>query len=144
MRARSLDHRFVSEFPATLETGVLYISVEFGTVSHLCCCGCGHEVVTPLHPTDWKMIYDGASVSLEPSIGNWGLKCRSHYIIRCGKVVWAGDWSIARIAGERFYDEVIKREWNSEVPGMEPTRADTPSASEVSSLISRVLRWCRK
>jgi hypothetical protein len=47
-----------------------------------CACGCGKEVVTPLSATDWKLIFDGKTVSLDPSIGNWGFPCRSHYWVR--------------------------------------------------------------
>jgi hypothetical protein len=62
-------------------TGVLYVSPGYATVTHLCCCGCGAEVVTPLSPTDWKLTFDGVAISLSPSVGNWSLPCRSHYFI---------------------------------------------------------------
>ncbi|MGN5478201.1 DUF6527 family protein [Cupriavidus basilensis] len=39
------------------------------------------QVVTPFTPTDWRMTYDGATVSLHPSVGNWNQRCRSHYVI---------------------------------------------------------------
>lgn len=78
--------------PETLEEAVLYISVKYGTAVHRCCCGCGREVVTPLTPTDWKLIFDGETVSLYPSIGNWNSPCRSHYWIRNNRVEWAEDW----------------------------------------------------
>jgi Family of unknown function (DUF6527) len=35
---------------------------------NLCCCGCGEKVVTPLRPTDWKLIFDGKTISLDPSL----------------------------------------------------------------------------
>jgi hypothetical protein len=41
---------FVKGVPRELEPGVLYVSMEYGTVVHSCCCGCGLEVVTPPHP----------------------------------------------------------------------------------------------
>lgn len=82
-------HKFVEQIPERLEEGVLYISIEYATVMHLCACGCGHEVVTPLSPTDWEMTFDGETVSLAPSIGSWSLKCQSHYWIRRGGVRWA-------------------------------------------------------
>lgn len=68
-RRREIRHEFVEFVPATLAEGVLYVSLEYGTASHLCCCGCGNKVVTPLSPTDWRMIYDGETVSLDPSMG---------------------------------------------------------------------------
>ncbi len=64
----------------------LYVSIEFTTVVHKCCCGCGREVVTPLSPTDWKLTFDGVSISLHPSIGSWNLPCQSHYWIRHNRV----------------------------------------------------------
>jgi len=89
----NLAHKFVEFIPDALDAGVLYISIAYGTVSHRCCCGCGREVVTPLSPTDWKLIFDGETVSLYPSIGNWNFPCRSHYWIRYNRVEWAEDWS---------------------------------------------------
>lgn len=67
-RIDRLQHRFVNSFPDNPESGVLYIALDFVTMSHLCCCGCGQEVITPLSPNDWKMIFDGQSITLHPSI----------------------------------------------------------------------------
>jgi len=39
--------------------------IEYATAVHKCACGCGKEVVTPLSPTDWKLIFDGKALSLE-------------------------------------------------------------------------------
>ncbi|GAO01298.1 hypothetical protein PSR1_00151 [Anaeromyxobacter sp. PSR-1] len=83
-------HRFVDQVPEDLEDGVVYVSIPFSTVIHKCCCGCGHEVVTPLSPHGWQLIFDGQSVSLHPSIGNRALPCRSHYWIKNNRVHWAG------------------------------------------------------
>ena len=71
MRYTILKHQFVTNMPDRLDPGVLYISIEYATAAHLCCCGCGVEVVTPLTPTDWKMTFDGETISLWPSVGNW-------------------------------------------------------------------------
>jgi hypothetical protein len=81
-----IKHKFVQYIPDLVEERMLYISIEFGTVVHKCMCGCGNEVVTPLSPTDWELIYNGETVSLYPSIGNWGFKCKSHYWIGRSKV----------------------------------------------------------
>lgn len=78
--------------PEKLEPDVIYISLRFGLVSHNCCCGCGNEVVMPLAPSGWELTYNGETVSLWPSIGNWGLPCRSHYIITRSTVDWAESW----------------------------------------------------
>ncbi len=86
----SLVHKFVDQVPEDLENGVVYVSIPFSTVIHKCCCGCGHEVVTPLSRSGWKLTFDGESISLDPSIGNRALPCRSHYWIERNQVVWAG------------------------------------------------------
>ena len=41
MRHKCLEHRFVQHIPRHLEPGVLYVSIEYATAAHTCCCGCG-------------------------------------------------------------------------------------------------------
>lgn len=89
---KTVQHKFVEFIPNTLEEGVLYISIEYSTAVHKCICGCGNEVVTPLSPTDWELRFDGKTVSLSPSIGNWGFKCKSHYFIIRNKIRLARRW----------------------------------------------------
>lgn len=109
MKTARLTHIFVDNIPEHLAEGVLYVSLTHATVVHLCCCGCSEEVVTPLTPTDWKMIFDGESVSLWPSIGSWTLQCRSHYVVERGKVRIARPWSETQINKERRRDGIAKR-----------------------------------
>lgn len=90
---KTLKHKFVELIPESLEEDVLYISIEYRTAVHKCVCGCGNEVVTPISPTDWKLIFDGKSISLTPSIGNWNFKCKSHYWIINNKIKHARKWS---------------------------------------------------
>lgn len=104
MSYQCLTHRFVDSVPERLEPGVVYVSIEFTTVIHLCCCGCGKEVVTPLSSSDWKLTFDGESISLHPSIGNWNFSCRSHYWIRKNRPVWAADWTEEEVAEARLLD----------------------------------------
>jgi hypothetical protein len=59
-------HRFVEYIPERPEPGMLYVSVPYATVVHRCGCGCGNKVVTPLSPFDWKLAFDGKSISLYP------------------------------------------------------------------------------
>jgi hypothetical protein len=99
-----LKHRFVTAIPSSLESGVLYISLEFDTAVHLCACGCGNEVVTPLSPAQWAFTYDGKSVSLYPSVGNWSFPCKSHYIVRRGEINWARKFDDKEIAKVRERD----------------------------------------
>ncbi|WP_069770972.1 DUF6527 family protein [Streptomyces sp. LUP30] len=96
--ASRLRPAFVETFPATLDQGVLYISITYRTCGHLCCCGCGEEVITPLSPAQWSVTYNGETVSLAPSIGNWALACQSHYWIRNGDIHWSRRYSAQEIA----------------------------------------------
>ncbi|MFA6715533.1 MAG: DUF6527 family protein [Victivallaceae bacterium] len=88
MKTYSLTHEFVKSIPDNLKDNRLYVSVEYGSVIHKCCCGCGQKVVIPLSPTDWQIKFDGDTISLYPSIGNWNFPCRSHYWIIDNKVMW--------------------------------------------------------
>lgn len=87
-----LVHKFVKSVPEVLEDGVIYVSVEYATTIHKCCCGCGNEVVTPLAPKSWRLTFDGKSISLYPSIGNYSFTCKSHYWIRNNNVEWVPKW----------------------------------------------------
>lgn len=89
---KTIQHKFVEFIPDTLEEGILYITLEYATALHKCACGCGIEVVTPLSPNDWKMIFNGKAVSLYPSIGNWQFACRSHYWIENNQIIDANRW----------------------------------------------------
>ena len=87
-----LRHEFVKSVPEVLEPGVVYISMEYRVAIHGCCCGCGKKVVTPFSPKGWKLIFDGKTISIRPSIGNWNFECKSHYWITNNKVQWARSW----------------------------------------------------
>jgi len=93
IRHSHYEHRFVKNIPRDLEPGILYVSVDYGTVIHSCFCGCGEEVVTPLAPKEWRLTFDGETISIWPSIGNWNLACQSHYILKKGQVVEAECWN---------------------------------------------------
>lgn len=93
---------FVEFMPRTPAPGILYVAIRFNSAMHLCCCGCGHHVVTPLAPLQWQLTYNGRDVSLYPSIGNWSYPCRSHYWIEENRVEWAPAWNEYRIASGRY------------------------------------------
>jgi len=97
---------FVDSVPGAeaMSPGTLYVSMKYALASHKCACGCGLEVVTPLSRTDWSLYFDGESISLHPSIGNWSFPCQSHYWIRRNAVEWAPKWSRARIEAQRQAD----------------------------------------
>jgi hypothetical protein len=50
------------------------------------------------------LTYNGQNISLCPSIGNWGLPCRSHYWIRDGAVRWGRRYTAREIANNRARD----------------------------------------
>ncbi len=104
MRLARLEAEFVEFIPEQLAPGVLYVSRRYSTAAHLCCCGCGLEVVTPLNPAKWQLSERGRGVSLSPSIGNWGFPCQSHYWIDGGQVRWAGAMSPAAISAVKARD----------------------------------------
>jgi hypothetical protein len=106
----------VDSFPKTLEDGVLYISQRFGTACHRCCCGCGAKIVTPLRPTEYSLTDVSGQVSLYPSVGNWSQPCRSHYVIRNGRVIQARAMIQAEIDAGRALDESHKRAYYSPTP----------------------------
>lgn len=139
-----LRHEFVESIPDELASNTIYISIAFATVVHRCCCGCGNEVVTPLSPVDWQLMFDGETVSLYPSIGNWSFRCQSHYWITRNSIRWAEQWSDERIAAGRARDAVVKthKYGNAELTGndrgMSPV-LDAPKADETKlSLIQRM------
>lgn len=106
-----LQHKFVEFIPQKIDEGILYVSIEYCTVIHKCICGCGNEVVTPLSPIDWRLTFNGKSVSLYPSIGNWSFACKSHYWIRNNKIEFAGSWTEAEIRLGREKDLERKSEY---------------------------------
>ena len=104
IRIKQLRHRFVDLMPDDVEPGILYVSMEYATAAHRCCCGCGEEVVTPFNPAQWQMSFNGDAVSLHPSVGNWNLPCRSHYVVREGRVIEAPAWTKEQIEAGRRRD----------------------------------------
>ena len=109
-----VTHEFVEFIPDDLKEGTIYISLKYCTVVHRCCCGCGREVVTPLSLTAWKLIFDGETVSLYPSIGSWNLPCQSHYFITKSKVIWARKWTKNQIERGRKREARAKDDYYAE------------------------------
>lgn len=108
MKRKMIKPEFVDFIPDVVKDGVLYISISYATATHKCPCGCGEIVVTPVRPTDWTLTWNGETVTLYPSIGNWGLQCQSHYWIEENRIVWAGKWSASKIAEGRAIDRRTK------------------------------------
>jgi hypothetical protein len=137
-----LEHRFIDVIPDNLEPGVLYVSMEYATATHSCCCGCGEEVVTPFSPTDWRMEFDGESISLSPSVGSWTLPCRSHYVIKRGKVIEAGPWSEEQIEAGRRRDRKAKAQHYGTVQAEPPASTPvSPKAVRKPGMLDRLKLW---
>ncbi len=105
----NITHKFVEFVPEDIQDGVLYITITYCTAIHKCVCGCGNEVVTPLSPTDWELIFDGKTVSLSPSIGNWNFPCKSHYFITKNKIRYSKRWEDRKIQDGRKKDSGKKK-----------------------------------
>jgi len=141
-----LGHEFVEFIPDELKEGTLYVCIGLATVVHKCCCGCGNEVVTPLSPTNWKLTFDGETISLNPSIGNWGFQCRSHYWIKDSRVKWAARWSQEEIETGRPRDRSAKERYfdaADTATGGRPTRAwrTAEASGQGRGLWQKVKNW---
>lgn len=106
-RIRRFRLERVVTLPRVPEEGVLYVSDEFKTATHLCACGCGEKVRTPIGPEEWSVWEASNGPTLRPSIGNWQKPCRSHYLITAGAVEWREQWSGEEVA--HSWQETEKR-----------------------------------
>ena len=138
--AQHLEPTFVEFIPEHLDPGRLYVAMEYGAVAHLCACGCGSKVDTPLTPTDWMLKYDGEAVTLNPSIGSWSLPCRSHYFIVANRIRWAGSWSDEQVRAGRAADQQAKQRHYEVHDTTMPESADVDSNSKPSWVVS-VWKW---
>ena len=141
-----LTHKFVEFIPRELEAHTIYVSIPYATSIHNCCCGCGSRVVTPISPADWKLIFDGRTISLEPSIGNWSFPCRSHYWIRNNRVVWADQWSDDRIDAGRKKDSrartaYFNKKCASEAEGPSSAVLKNGNKKKKGSLKGKLKKW---
>jgi hypothetical protein len=99
----------VQYMPRELKPGVLYVSEEFGAAAHLCACGCGSKIRTPLGPTEWALQETDTGPTLRPSVGNWQQPCQSHYWLDRGEIRWADKWTPEQIAAGRRGEEKRRR-----------------------------------
>ncbi|TNE75237.1 MAG: hypothetical protein EP334_10655 [Gammaproteobacteria bacterium] len=140
-RVGTLKPVYVQYIPSSdsVKEGELYISLEFQTAVHKCCCGCGEEVVTPFNSAQWQITDKSGKVSLYPSIGNWSYPCQSHYFINDNRVVWA----------EAFSDAAIKRVQARDQRALASYIANKNAASQgedrlLQQLFAALLRYARK
>lgn len=141
-RATALTPEFIDLAPPELQDGVLYVSMRYSTAIHRCCCGCGQKVVTPLSPTDWQLFFDGDSVSLMPSIGNWSFKCQSHYWIKKNQVQWAPRWTRQQIEAGRALHRANKAQHQETHVSTEVTNPLLQTSKPArESLLAKLKRW---
>lgn len=133
-RLSFIEPEFVDLMPTSLSFGKLYVSIKFATTQHLCACGCGKKVVLPLSPAEWSLLYDGETVSMSPSVGNWEYTCQSHYWIKRNRVHWARRWTPQQIESGRARDI-------SDLETYLKTRADAMAPSAASAMTNQ--RWRR-
>lgn len=153
MKTKRLTPSFVEYIPESINEGTIYISMAYTTATHKCACGCGTEIVTPISPTGWQLYFDGERVTLTPSIGNWSLPCRSHYLIVKNEIRVAGQMSreaidIGRIRDKRqriAYYNGDKQLPRTDMPQpQEAQRINEQTAISRQSLFEIVLSWFRK
>ena len=101
----------VQYMPKDLSPGILYVAEQFDAVAHLCACGCGSKIRTPLGPTEWSLYQTDDGPTLWPSVGNWQQDCKSHYLITRGEVIWAERWTPEQIAAGRRREDDRRREY---------------------------------
>ena len=85
--------------------------MQYAICGHLCACGCGEKVITPLSPKQWKIAYNGEDVTLNPSIGNYAFACRSHYFLTNGTIIWVGEYDTEK--GKRKKKWLLAKLFNS-------------------------------
>lgn len=107
----TLDLKLIDHLPIHLEEGVLYVSEEFEIAGHLCPCGCGSKIITPLGVNEWTFSVYNGKPTLKPSIGNWQLPCQSHYWIDGGKILWSYKWSEDEIKAGQLAEELQRKEY---------------------------------
>lgn len=134
-----LTYKFLDTIPNELEEGILYISIRFRVAMHLCCCGCKNKVVTPLSPVQWKLVFDGKSVSLYPSIGNWNFECRSHYWINNSKVEWARQWPAEEVDASKKWRKKMRAEYFNIENSM--SKMNYKKTKQKKSLIIIITTW---
>lgn len=140
-KALTIKYEFIELLPSTLESETLYVSLKYKNMVHLCFCGCGKKVVTPLSPTGWELTFNGREMSVLPSIGNWNLPCRSHYWITKNRVEWAERWSAEHITAGLARDRADKEQYHR--GGAQPHVAGDSGEPEVTRPEKRRGLWKR-
>lgn len=91
MRVTEFETVFTNGITEHLEQGKLYVNEKLKIARHLCPCGCGGLVQTPINngsDYSWQYTNHNGKITLRPSIGNFSLPCKSHYFITENRVEW--------------------------------------------------------
>jgi hypothetical protein len=132
---------FVESMPDTLDEGILYVCMRYATSAHNCFCGCGREVIAPIHPTKWKLTFDGVNVSLFPSVGSWSLPCKSHYWLQDGVVDWADSFSEYEIEMVRGRDSAAQDKYFTKADPRQLSAPAPHTQEQPSTFLQKVSRW---
>ncbi|MFC0590927.1 DUF6527 family protein [Novosphingobium aquiterrae] len=94
-----------------LDAGVVYHSEEYEIGALLCACGCGHRV-SLLVPDSHRVTSEGGFATIYPSISVCDATCKSHYVIRAGRVEWLPAFSddVAKSVMRRQIERHSERE----------------------------------
>lgn len=128
----TISLKLIEHLPLELEANVLYVSEEFEIAGHLCPCGCGSKVITPLGVNEWLFSEFDGKPTLKPSIGSWQLPCQSHYWINGGKIIWSYQWSTDEIEAGRIAEEEKRIKYYEELDEIWKKK---------NSLWSRIRKW---
>lgn len=131
-----IELKEVKYLPESLDEGVLYVSKKYDVAGHLCPCGCGNKVITPLGPTEWKFKKNRGKPTLYPSIGNWELPCKSHYWIKEGRIEWSYQWSEEQILLGRQTEQEQKEQYLAQ----KRARRDKSCIYKVRSWFNKLLK----
>jgi hypothetical protein len=124
----------VQYLPNVLQPGILYVSHEYSVAGHICPCGCGSKIITPLGVSEWSFEETDHLATLYPSIGNWQLPCKSHYWIRKGTIEWSYQFDDEQI------EAVYRREEKDRIRRFENVEQNTGNLT----LWARFRKWISK
>ena len=115
MKLNKVKVEFVDKIPSKLAFGILYVCINCNVIVHKCACGCGEKTVTPIDKKyGWIMKYDGQTITLRPSIGNFNMRCKSHYYITDNRIEWLEEYKLeeSKKSWIKQIKQFIKSKWN--------------------------------
>jgi hypothetical protein len=89
MKNKNLILQKVHYIPENFDPGVFYYSEVYAIAGHLCPCGCGNKVITPIDADHWSYTQTDGKPTLYPCLENHHLPCNSTYWLIFGEVLWS-------------------------------------------------------